>query len=259
MSTLHDQFSQAGKAQVETQLDFVRQFSSKLVESTEQVLALNLSTSRASFEQSADGLRKLFAATSPRELIDLSARPQAGFDTLLSYGSQLFNIATQVQTDLLKSVNPAAILPKVPAFRGAEVNVEVRAAFPSQDRAVAAPVSAPAVQVQVAPQAAVVVAVAEPVPLAPIIEVTEEVPVPGDAVQANPLAQAVSDTLEQEPAPVLAASPLITGLISDLNINGIEPVAASAPHAPSSGNPMAPAQGHEKPPESGGSKSRKKR
>ena len=53
MSTLREQFSAARKAQVETQLDFVRNLTSKVVESTEKVIALNLSTGRDARQKSA--------------------------------------------------------------------------------------------------------------------------------------------------------------------------------------------------------------
>jgi phasin family protein len=220
MSTLREQFSAARKAQVEIQLDLVRNLTSNVVESTGKVLALNLTTGRHSIEQSADTLRKLVTAKSPRDLIDLSSQSASSFDTLLNYGSELFNIASRAQADLIKAAAPAAApAPGLKALPTAQVEVEVRA--------------------QAEPQ--------------PAVAVVEEVPVPETAA-AKPLAKAVSDSLGEAEAPVLEASPLVTPEAPQLKISGIEPVDAAPPPAPVSGTPVAQDK-----PETAAPKSRRKK
>jgi phasin family protein len=277
MSTLREQFSAARKAQVETQLDFVRNLTSNVVDSTGKLVALNLSTGRNSIEKSAETIRKLVTATSPRDLIDLSAQSKSGFDTLLNYGSELFNIASRAQAELLKSAAPAALAASAPAqalraLPTAKVEVEVQA------EVAPAPVPVPEVHAEVQVQAAdpdgvtavpfteVVQPEAQPVQAAapapapepqaeaaPVLEISEEVQVPGHTVKATPLAEAISEAVGAEPAPVLEASPLVTNeIVNDVTITGIEPVDAKPPHAPVSGNPVAqekaesPAKGRRK-------------
>lgn len=258
MSTLREQFSAARKAQVELQLDFVRNLTSNVVDSTGKVLALNISTGRNSLEKSADTLRKLVTASSPRELADLPAQSQSGFDSLLQYGSELFNIASRAQADLLKAALPAAAAATIPtpalrALPSAEVEVEVLAevppaAQPALEPAVADPDAVAAVSLNEAvqvrepepapePQAA---APAEPASApAPAIEIVDEVPVPREAVKANPLAEAVREAVGEAQSPVLDAAPLAVSIPAQVTISGIEPVEAAPPPAPAAGNPLA--------------------
>lgn len=262
MSTLREQISAARKAQVEIQLDFVRNFTDNVVDSTGKVLALNLSTGRNTLEKSADALRKLVTATSPRELADLSRASPASFDTLLSYSSELFNIASRAQANLIKAATPAALAAPAQALRALpveEVEVVVQAEIPAGVQAEVAPEQAdpdavaavPLDETPVAePQAAEEVQAepvadaapaAEPQPAAapaaepaaePISAIAEAVPVPAAALQATPLAEAVSDAIGAAQAPVLAASPIVSAPAEQVEISGIEPVDATPPQAP---------------------------
>lgn len=250
MSTLREQFSAVRKAQVETQLDFVRSFTNSMVESTRQVVALNLSTGRNSIARSTDALRQLLTVQSPSDLVNLSTQ-QAGLDTLLNYSHQLFNIASGAQAELLRAAAPAALVPGLKALPSAKVDVEVQADVPaarelaaSVDAApepiqapVDAPVEAPAAQVASAPEAEPAIEIAELVP----------VPVPGQGIEETVLAKAIGDTIEQTEALVLSASPLATAESADLKITGIAPVDAAAPLA------------QNKPSENGSSKPRRKK
>ncbi len=215
MSTLPEKFSAARKAQVETQLDYMRTFTSKVVESTEKVIALNLSTGRATLEKSAATLHQLISAKDPRDLITLTTQSQIGFDTLLAYGSSLFSIASSVQSDLLKAAAPATALSApqlaavtqlsvVPPTPVAEVEVEA--------------------QVDVAPAAA---APAEAVAPTPDL-VDEVVPAP-EAVKAKPIVEAVSEAVTQPEIPVLSAAPVVSEGAPELKFSGIEPVEAHKP------------------------------
>lgn len=128
MSTLPEQFSAARKTQVEAQLEFFRKFSSKAVESTEKVIALNLSTSRATLEKSTDTIRQLFAAKDPRDLLALTAQSQESFNSLLAYGRELFSIAAGARVDFTVPA-PSTSVPTqlIAASAPVETVVEVQA------------------------------------------------------------------------------------------------------------------------------------
>ena len=204
MTTLPEQFSAARKAQVETQLDYVRQVTSKVVESTEKVIALNLSTSRASIEKSAATFQQLLSAKEPRDLLALTTQSQTSFDTLLAYGRELFSIASGTQAELIKSAAstakaiPAALpVPRFDAAAKAPVEVVVQAAAPE-------PASQP--------------------------EIALEVPVPEEAKPAV-LAEAISEAVAEPEVPVLTAAPVEAA--GQVELSGIAPVDA-APPAPGS-------------------------
>ena len=189
MSTLPEQFSAARKTQVEAQLEFFRKLSSKAVESTEKVIALNLSTSRASLEKSAETVRQLFEAKDPRDLFALTAKSQENFESLLAYGRELFSIAAGARLDF-GSAAPVAVpqLAAVPAVAAAPVETVVE-------------VQAEAAEPEPEP-------IAEPTPIAKAV---------GKAVKSA-APEPVSAPLS---APAIEAEPL--------EVSGIEPVEASPP------------------------------
>lgn len=218
MSTLPEQFSAARKAQVESQLDYVRSFTSKVVESTEKVIALNLSTTRAALEKSSATLRQLFTAKDPRDLLTLTTQSQTSFESLLAYGSELFSIASGAQGALLKAapvpapalaapqLAPVTQLSAVPPAPVAEVEVDA--------------------QVEVEPAPAPVAAA----PVAPTPDLAEEtVPVP-EAIAPTPAAKAVIEAVAEPEIPVLSAAP-VPESAPELKFGGIEPVEARKPSA----------------------------
>ena len=214
MSTLPEQFSAARKAQVETQLDYMRTFTSKVVESTEKVIALNLSTTRAALEKSSATLRQLFSAKDPRDLLTLTAQSQTGFESLLAYGSELFSIASGAQGALLKAA-PALAAPQL-------APVTQLSAVPP------APVAEVEVDAEVEVEPAPVPVAAAPV-VAPTPDLAEvSVPVP-DAVAPTPAAKAVSEAVAEPEIPVLSAAPVPPEGAPELQFSGIEPVEARKP------------------------------
>lgn len=100
MSTLPEQFSAARKAQLDVQFDAFRTFSSKAVENTEKLIALNLNTSRAAFEKSTAALHDLLSAKDPRDLFALTTHSHDSFNNLLAYSRALFGIAGNVRAEL---------------------------------------------------------------------------------------------------------------------------------------------------------------
>jgi phasin family protein len=107
MSTFPEQFSAAGKSQVEAQLAFFQNVTAKAVEGAEKIIALNLTTGRASVEKSTAAMRQLLTVRDPRDLLAFTTHSQENFDTLLAYGRELFTIASGTQAAMLKTPAPA--------------------------------------------------------------------------------------------------------------------------------------------------------
>jgi len=107
MSTLPEQFSAARKSQVEAQLALFQNLTAKAVEGAEKIIALNLSTTRASIEKSSAAVRQLFTARDPRDLFALTTQSQENFDSLMAYSRELFSIASGTQAAMLQQKAPA--------------------------------------------------------------------------------------------------------------------------------------------------------
>ena len=153
MSTLPEQFSAARNAQIEAQLAFLGTFGARAVAGAEQLLSLNLRTSKAAFEQSSANLKQIQATKDPRDLLALTAQGQQQFDSLLAYGRALASIAAGVPA---AGPAPAPVLAIAPAVADQTVTPEAAptppralkavkpAPFPTVAGKVAAPASAPA-------------------------------------------------------------------------------------------------------------------
>jgi phasin family protein len=206
MSPLSEQFTEARKLQLETQFDFFRNFTGKALESAEKLIALNLGTSRASLEQSSNLVRQMFAIKDPRDLFALTGQTQSQLDSVLSYGRQLFGIATGAAT---------AVVP---------------------DFAAAAPVPAPTLAAPV-PEAVADIAQAA----APLIEpaaARAAEPAPAPAIDASPVAE---PALLVEAKPAVEAKPIAepTAVAQAVGkTDALKPSAASFP-VPSSAEPIA--------------------
>lgn len=103
MFSITEQFSAATKSQLEAQLNLINNFASKAVESAEKVIALNLSTTKATVEKSSSAAQQLLGAKDGQEFFRLSASQTPSLDHLLAYGRQLFSIASDAQAILLQS------------------------------------------------------------------------------------------------------------------------------------------------------------
>jgi phasin family protein len=103
MFSIPEQFSAATKSQIEAQLNIINNLAAKAVESAEKVIALNISTTRASVEKSSSAAKQLLEAKDPREFFSLSTGQANYLDNLLAYSRQLFNIATAAQAELIQS------------------------------------------------------------------------------------------------------------------------------------------------------------
>jgi len=189
MFPIPEQLSKAAKSQLETQLNILNSFASKAFEGAQKVIALNVSTARASVEQGSDAVQQLLGAKDTTEFISLSAAQAPSLDKVLAYGRELFSIASQTQAELLQTARdqlgaartaaetakPVALAAPVAAAETAALVVEAAkpAADPVADAAaaaaaaVAAPVEAPSKPVKAKP-AAVAKAVSEAVAAVPV-------------------------------------------------------------------------------------------
>lgn len=197
MFSIPEQFSAATKSQIEAQLNIINNLAAKAVESAEKVIALNISTTKASVEKSSSAARQLLEAKDPRDFFSLGTGQANYLDNLLAYSRQLFNIATAAQAELIQSAKeqikdvpstltlaapakPAA--PKAVAKAEPEAKVEV-----AHDAVVEAP--AKPVVVAEAPAPAKVEVAAEPAPVvteaAPAVKAVASPTAPAPKVSAK--------------------------------------------------------------------------
>lgn len=94
MTSLSEQLSAVRKSQWEAQLDAFRTFGTRALDSAEQLIALNLKTSRASVEQAAVTFRQLLEVSTPRDLFALGSTAQGQWQQFFTYGRELMGIAT---------------------------------------------------------------------------------------------------------------------------------------------------------------------
>ncbi len=199
MSSITEQFSAATKSQLEAQFKIFNTFASTAVDSAEKVIALNISTTKASVEKSSAAAKKLLEARDPREFFSLSSAEPAGFDSLLAYGRELYSIASGVQSDLIQSAQYT--IKQVSDLAAAPVTALKAGAKPAAAAAPvpAAPAPAPA-PVAAAPVVAAPVVAAPPVIVAAAAaSANETVATPEAKVAAKPKA---ATPAEKAPAPV---------------------------------------------------------
>lgn len=259
MTLIPEQLSAASKSPFEAQLDFVRALTTQAFKSAEQVVTLNLNTSRVSVERSSTAVRQLLSATDPRDLLLLTSHTQQQFQTLVNYSRALFNIAASARLDLpyqraaevsAPPAQPEAAAPAdaatAPGWPSRAAQAAPAAPEASATAAPAAPVAA-AAPAQPAVQAAFSPATPEPEPSAAgvaaanvvetLVEATEQnlaaaMPeaLPQAIAQATPLAQAISQVTAQSPvAEHPLASPLPDTAAHEIEIASIRPVEATAP------------------------------
>ena len=154
MSSITEQFSAATKSQLEAQFQILNTLANTAVDSAEKVIALNLSTTKASVEKSSAAAKQLLAIKDPSELFSLGTSQPGSFDALLAYGRELYSIASSAQSELVKSAQST--------FKQVSVPVAAKVTPPALAAAVSAAVSPTAI----AANEPVAVEVA-PVPKAP--------------------------------------------------------------------------------------------
>ncbi|WP_082548181.1 phasin family protein [Massilia sp. Root335] len=94
MTSLSEQLSAVRKSQWEAQLDVFRDLSKRALDSAEQLIALNMKTSRASVEQATGTFKQLLEASNPRDLLAVGSTAQGQWQQFFAYGRELLGIAT---------------------------------------------------------------------------------------------------------------------------------------------------------------------
>jgi Phasin protein len=110
MTSLSEQLSAVRKSQWEAQLDAFRTFGTRALDSAEQLIVLNLKTSRASVEQATETFRHLLEASNSHDLFALGSTAQNQWQQFFAYGRELMGIATGTRVRTW-STQPAPSLP----------------------------------------------------------------------------------------------------------------------------------------------------
>lgn len=109
MTSFTEQLSAVRQSQWDAQLDIFRRLSSRALDSTEQLIALNMKASRASMEQAAGTVKHLLDARDARNLFAVGSSAQGQWQQLFDYGRELLGIATGLRGSW--STLPQALLP----------------------------------------------------------------------------------------------------------------------------------------------------
>jgi phasin family protein len=190
------ELSAVTKSQLETQLNLLNTFATTAFAGAQKVIALNLSTTKASVEKSSATALQLLEAKDPQAFFNAAKAPT--FDNVLAYGRELFSIASKTQAELL--------LVTKEQFKEAGVQVPTLQLVASA----AAPL-APAVAAVVVKPANVVEAVAA--------DVTEDVI---EVAAAAPKVAAKAEAKAKPATPVKAVAEAV-------GVNEPKPAAASFP------------------------------
>ena len=242
MTSLSEQLSAVRKSQWEAQLDVFRALSQRALDSAEQLIALNMKTSRASVEQATGTFKQLLEITNPRDLIAIGSTAQGQWQQFFSYGRELLGIAAGTHERSWSTQAPLQLVPaataNVPASvpqileQAAIATAEATTVTSEIARAAADTGSALAeaaldagkqavAAVEPAPQAAT------PAPEPLTTTVTEAVSAEPEAPAADPVETAIADEV-----PPARAKPLAKAL------NKVAPKPAAAEHPIASTVPL---------------------
>jgi phasin family protein len=94
------ELSAVTKSQLETQLNLLNTYATTAFAGAQKVIALNLSTTKASVEKSSATALQLLEAKDPQAFFNAAKAPT--FDNVLAYGRELFSIASKTQAELLQ-------------------------------------------------------------------------------------------------------------------------------------------------------------
>lgn len=103
MFTNNDQFTSAAKASVESQLAAATDLTNKALASVAQLVELNISTAKATFEQSTAAAQQLIAARDPQQFFSLASQNGLATDFFLNYTRNLSSIASAAQAEFAKA------------------------------------------------------------------------------------------------------------------------------------------------------------
>jgi phasin family protein len=104
MFAIPEQFSNATKANFESQFALLTSLTTKTFEGMEKLVDLNINAAKASLEESSAAARQLLQAKDPQEFFSLSAaQAQPTAEKALSYGRQLASIAAGTGAEFSKA------------------------------------------------------------------------------------------------------------------------------------------------------------
>ncbi|ALK98708.1 hypothetical protein AB595_22460 [Massilia sp. WF1] len=214
MTPFSDQLSAVRQAQLEAQLDMFRNLSSRALDSASQLVALNMRTSRATMEQAAGTVKHLLEARDPRDLFAVGSAAQGQWQTLFSYGRELFGLAIGARAlptpmPLLAAPAPTANVPTTYTQVIEQASIAADAAATITSEIAAAAVDIGAAQAEAAIDAGTVHPQAEPAADARLAQaealidaaIADEVP----PAEPTPLAKALH---EVAPKPAAAEHPI---------------------------------------------------
>ena len=248
MTSFSEQLSAVRKSQWEAQLDVFRALSQRAIDSAEQLIALNMKTSRASVEQATGTFKQLLEITNPRDFLAIGTTAQGQWQQFFSYGRELLGIAAGTHERSWSTQQPLQLVPaataniptSVPQFMeqaaiatadAATVNSEIVSAAVDTGCALAeAALDAGAQAIGRAEEAAAPQAEPQTEPRAPepiTTTVTEAVSAEPEAPAADPVETAIADEV-----PPARAKPLAKAL------NKVAPKPAAAEHPIASTVPL---------------------
>lgn len=104
MFAIPEQFSNATKANFESQYAIFSSLTAKAFESMEKLVELNMSAAKASLEESANTTRQLLGAKDAQEFLSLTAaQVQPTAEKAMSYSRQVAAIAAGTQAEFTKA------------------------------------------------------------------------------------------------------------------------------------------------------------
>lgn len=104
MFAIPEQFSNATKANFETQFALFSSLSAKTFESVEKLVELNIATARAAMESNSNTARQLLSAKAPQEFFQVAAsQAQPAAEKAVAYNRQLAAIATGTGAEFSKA------------------------------------------------------------------------------------------------------------------------------------------------------------
>jgi phasin family protein len=213
MFPLPEQISSAAKSQLENQLQIFSTLTSKVFESAEKIIALNLSAGKAALSHTAETAQHLLETQDPRDFFSYStSQAQPNIESVLAYSRQLFGIASSTQAELLASAKARldATTPAAPAASKPALAVVAPAPAPAP-AAAPAPVAAKPAEVTKPAEVAKPAAKAAPAPVA--APAVKPAPAPAPAKAADKPAVKAAETKPAakpevaKPAPAPAAAP----------------------------------------------------
>lgn len=104
MFAIPEQFSNATKANFESQFAIFSALSAKAFEGMEKLIELNITAAKASLQESSAATQQLLSAKDPQEFFSLSAaQAQPTAEKAVSYGRQVAAIAAGTQAEFTKA------------------------------------------------------------------------------------------------------------------------------------------------------------